>query len=224
MGVADHMHIKVEEYETRIRTFVPNYEEMISVAAQALGLLKLSTLTIVDLGTGTGELAARCLSVCPDSRLVGIDADPEMLAIARARLTGRTDIDLRQGDFLNVPLPRCDAIVASIALHHVKNSGKKMSLYERIHGALHSPGLLVSADCFPARDTIIAEVQREAWLTHLQRAYSRSEAEEHLASWSNEDTYFPLEDEMNWMREAGLVPEVLWRINGFAVVAARRQG
>ena len=65
MGVASHLHIRLEEYDSRIRTFIPGYEDMIAAAAQALAALDVPAPHVVDLGTGTGALAAACLRVRP---------------------------------------------------------------------------------------------------------------------------------------------------------------
>jgi SAM-dependent methyltransferase len=216
MSVAGHLSIKVEEYDSRIRTFVPHYEQMIACAAEALRLLDATRPTIVDLGIGTGALAARCLVARPNARVIGIDSDPAMLEMARARLAHHAEVELRVGNFLQEQLPPCDAIVACVALHHVSTGEAKRALYAACARALSSGGLLVSADCFPARDDRLAAVQHAQWLAHLEQFYSSSEAIAYL------DTYFPLEDELGWMKEAGLDPEVLWRAQGFAVIAARR--
>jgi tRNA (cmo5U34)-methyltransferase len=223
MSVAGHLSIQVEEYDSRIRTFVPHYEHMIAVAADALRLLDVTEPTIVDLGIGTGALAARCIEARPNARLIGIDSDPAMLAMARARLAGDPHVELRVGNFLREQLPPCDAIVACIALHHVPTGEAKRVLYTECARALKSGGLLVSADCFPAKDERLAARQHAQWLAHLEQFYSPSEAVAYLESWADEDTYFPLEDELGWMKDAGLQPEVLWRAQGFAVIAARRK-
>jgi tRNA (cmo5U34)-methyltransferase len=220
MGVAGHLSIRVEEYDSRIRTFVPHYEHMIATAAETLGLLDVASPRVLDLGVGTGALAARCLSVRPDARLIGIDLDPAMLEMARARLAVG-DVELRVGSFLETELPACDAIVACISLHHVSKSETKQRLYAACRRALAAGGLLVSADCFPARDVALAARQREQWLAHLEGFYSRDEAVGYLESWAHEDTYFPLEDELEWLRAAEMRPEVVWRADGFAVIAAR---
>jgi tRNA (cmo5U34)-methyltransferase len=223
MGVAGHLDIQLDEYDQRIRTFVPWYEEMIEVAAGALRQLAAAQPLVVDLGIGTGALAARCAEIRPDARLLGIDADPGMLEVARARLgTAAARTELRCGSFADGALPACDAVVASIALHHVPTADGKRALYAAIAGALRPGGLLVSADCFPAIDERFAAPQREAWLAHLERSYPRAEAEGYLTTWAGEDVYFPLADELAWLRAAGLHPEVLWRRGGFAVIAARR--
>jgi ubiquinone/menaquinone biosynthesis C-methylase UbiE len=214
------MNISVEEYDERIRTFVPTYEEMISVVAQTLRVVPEPLSVIVDLGVGTGELTNRCRKERPEASFVGIDMDPAMLAIARDRL--KEGVTLIEGDFCRVPLPPCDAMVSCIALHHIKDARQKQEFYKRCARALRPGGYLISADCYPSEAELFASVQKEAWLRHMQKKYSRAEAEAHLAAWADEDVYVPLAVELRWMEEAGFETEVLWRMNAFAAIAARR--
>ena len=79
MSVQSHLGIRLEEYDAKIRTFIPRYEEMIAAAAGALRAIGRPALHILDLGTGTGALAAECLRVRPAARLTAIDADLEIL-------------------------------------------------------------------------------------------------------------------------------------------------
>lgn len=218
MSVASHLNIKIEEYDARIRTFVPWYEEMISLTAGSLRFLRKPAPTILELGIGTGELADRCLAVHPRAMVIGVDTDPAMLEIARGRLAKHSTAELIQGDFREVVLPPCDAIVSCIALHHIPSPEEKRQLYSKCAQALPPGGLFVSADCFPADEKRLARAQRESWLTHLMGTYERSEAEAHLAAWAKEDFYFPLSMEAEWLKEAGFKTEVLWRREAFAVI------
>jgi len=220
MGVARHLRLELEEYDARIRTFVPGYEDLVVIASGALRFVSARSPMIIDLGVGTGALSAACLEIRPDASIIGLDTDPDMLKTARSRLAGFSRVDLVEADFLEAPFSACDALVASLSLHHVPTPAAKRAFYAKCHRALSSSGVLVSADCFPGREARIAAQHREAWLAHLQKSYSRAEAEGHLASWAGEDVYFPLEDELRWLREAGFDPEVLWRKEGFAVVVA----
>src|SRR5688572_15924588 len=164
MSVASHLHIRIDEYDARIRTFVPYYEAMIAVVADALRLLDSAAPTIIDLGIGTAALAERCLAIRPDARLIGMDIDPAMLDAARVRLTGASRVELVTANFLEAPIPLCDAMVACIALHHVRVPEHKRAFYQSCARALRPGGLLISADCFPAREERIAARQRDAWL------------------------------------------------------------
>ena len=218
MSVSRHLNIAIDEYDERIRSFVPHYERLIAFAAAALRFVDSAAPTIVDLGVGTGALSAACRRMRPACRLVGIDSDASMLAAARDRL-GSSDVELLEGDFLESPLPPCDAIVACLALHHVRTREAKQALYRRCREVLRPGGLLVSADHFSAREPRVAAQDREAWLRHLRTSYTAEDAEAHLSSWADEDVYFPLAEELLWIQAAGLEPEVLWREGGFAVVA-----
>lgn len=216
MGVASHLGIKLAEYDSRIRTFIPDYEEMLEVAAAAV---PRRARLIVDLGTGTGALAERCLRRAPRARVLGIDADPEILKLAARRLDGRAR--LQSGSFLRAPLPTCDAVVASFALHHIRARAGKARLYRRIGKALRPGGVFLSVDCQPAALPALAREQRRQWKSHLLSAYTRKQAAALLAAWAREDTYVPLETELELLRRGGLAPEVLWRKGAFAVILAR---
>ena len=217
MGVASHLGIELSDYDSRIRTFIPHYEEMLDVGATAI---PAAARTIVDLGIGTGALSSRCLTHAPRARAVGIDVDPAILALAQRRLGSRASFTT--GSFLRAPLPACDSVVASFSLHHIRTRAAKGSLYKRIHAALRRGGLFVSVDCHPASDAVVRDVQFAAWLAHLRLAYTPAQAKATLASWSHEDVYVPLDAELALMRSAGFRVELLWRRGAFAVIRAAR--
>ena len=221
MGVAAHLGIDLDDYDARIRTFIPHYEALLAAGANAV---PRGARAIVDLGTGTGALAARCLKRAPRAALHGIDADAAMLAMAARRLGSPSRglrTTFRAGNFLRAPIPRCDAVVASFALHHVRTRAAKLRLYARIRSALGRRGVLVSVDCHPTRDRAAARAERDAWLAHLRRSYSRREAQGFLHAWSKEDVYVPLESEVRMLERAGFRVAVVWRRDAFAVLRAR---
>ena len=220
MSVAQHLGIRLSDYDRRIRTFIPRYDEMLDTAASVLACLRRRRPTIVDLGIGTGALAARCLSVAGGARIVGIDADADILSLARRRLAplARTSLGLVQGDFSAAPIPRCDAVVASLALHHVATKRRKTLLYARCADALRPGGLLVNADCCPGTGRPVAGLLDEAWRLHLARRYGDGQARALLQAWAAEDTYFSLRDEQDMLRRAGFVVDVAWRRGPFAVL------
>jgi len=217
MSVASHLGIDLKDYDSRIRTFIPHYEEMLDVGGAAI---PSRARTIVDLGMGTGALAARCLGTARTARAIGIDVDAEILALARRRLGSRATFTT--GSFLRTPLPPCDAVVASFSLHHVRTRAAKAALYARIHSALRRGGLFLCVDSLPASNATVKRSQFEEWLGHLRRTYTRSRANAIFKSWSYEDVYTPLDVELELMRSAGFRVEILWRRGAFAVLRAMR--
>ena len=218
MSVAAHLGIRLSDYDARIRTFIPDYEEMIAVAASAV---PPDARTILDLGTGTGALSAACLSRARRARAIGIDADAEILTLAARRLGSRAT--LVPGSFAATPLPRCDVAVASFSLHHIRTRPAKQALYRRVHAALRRGGVLLIVDCEPAIDPDVRRAQFDAWRAHLRRAYSPREARGLLRAWSHEDVYVPLDEEIGLLRDCRFRVEVVWRSGAFAVVRAKRQ-
>ena len=222
VSVAEHLGIRLDEYDARIRTFIPDYEEMIATGAGALRALNIASPRLVDLGTGTGALAAACARVAPDLSLTAIDSDAGILDMARSRLQplGVTSTFVHDS-FLTATLPPCDAIVASFALHHIPDPNHRRKLFRTLHHVIARGGLLVFVDCYPSADDTLARLEFDAWRAHLRQAYSESEADALLAAWAEEDTYMSLPDEMAMIRAAAFAPHVVWRRNAFAVIAAR---
>lgn len=78
------------------------------------------TMTVADVGTGTGFVAAGLAG--HGSRVVGVDASPAMLDVAARNLArlGLSDVELMLGDVTALPLPddSVDGAVANMVLHH----------------------------------------------------------------------------------------------------------
>jgi len=213
VSVASHLGIDLADYDRRIRSFIPDYETMLDVAAEAV---PAGARLIVDLGIGTGALSERCLRHARRARVVGIDLDAEIMALAQKRLGDR--VTLVNGSFLRTDLPRCDAIVASLALHHIRARTAKAALYRRFKRALRPGGRLIVVDCQPAERPALARVQHDAWRRHLQQTYSARETRRYFAAWAREDVYVPLDAELQLMARAGFRTDVIWRRGAFAVL------
>lgn len=216
MGATAHLGIKFGEYDATIASLIPHYKALIEAAADAVDAAAPRSPAVVDLGTGSGALAAQILKVRPKARLIGIDADASMLDAARKRLKGR--IDTIEDDFELARIPRCDVVSASFSLHHIDTGRKKAALYKRCFTSLRDGGIFVSADCFLSSSAKLRQRNRQAWLDHLQRKYTKRKSEQFLRTWAKEDVYFSLDREVELLKEAGFSTEVSWRQDSFAVV------
>ena len=220
MSVATHLGIRVRDYDRRIRTFIPHYEAMLDAAAVTVATGGRAAPVVLDLGIGSGALAARCLAAVPKAQIIGIDADESMLSLAHKRLGAH--LATLTGNFLTMPFPRCDVITASFSLHHIATRRQKAKLYAKCFSALRPGGLLVNADCCLAADPALQRLGRNAWHSHLRQAYPAARATAFLRAWGKEDTYFALETDLELMHSAGLTVDVVWRRDAFAVVAGFR--
>lgn len=225
MSVAAHLAVSPAKYDARIRGLIPLYDELIAEVARALRHAARPVRLIVDLGIGTGALARACLEGAPGARVWGIDADPDMMAIARTRL-GRLSprVTMTTGSFLDEALPTCDAIVASYSLHHIRMSRAKLAFYRRCFRALRPGGVLINGDCAPASTPRGFARDLDLWFTHLGKTFgSRSRGRRVYESWADEDVYVPLAEEIRLLERAGLAVDVPWRRSPFAVIVGCRQ-
>jgi SAM-dependent methyltransferase len=152
--------------------------------------------------------------------VVGIDGDEAMLAMAMKRL-GRKLTPV-VGLIEQTPFPACDVVTASFSLHHIPDPAVKARVFARAFAALRPGGVLVDADCMLAADPALRARHHALWLRHLAAAHGLAGARKFLRAWAGEDTYFPLDLETSLLREAGFVVDVVWRRDGFAVLAATR--
>lgn len=225
MSVSTHLAISPAKYDARIRSLIPLYDELIPEVARALGHAARPVRTIVDLGIGTGALARACLEAVPGARVWGIDADPDMMAIARTRL-GRWSrrVTMTTGSFVDTALPSCDAMVASYSLHHIRSSGAKLAFYRRCYRALRPGGVLINGDCAPASSPRGFARDLDVWFAHLSKTFgSRAKGRRVYESWAEEDTYVPLADEIRLLERAGFTVDVPWRRSPFAVIVGCRR-
>src|SRR5688500_6886485 len=61
--------------------------------------------SVLDVGCGPGRVAEAVIDAGAGAYL-GIDLSPRMLALARERLEGRESVELVEGDFMELDLPR----------------------------------------------------------------------------------------------------------------------
>jgi ubiquinone/menaquinone biosynthesis C-methylase UbiE len=92
------------------------------------------TMTVADIGTGTGFVAAGLAGRV--ARVIGIDDSPGMLAEAERNLAelGATNVELHRGDIAALPLPddSVDAAVANMVLHHATDPAAMLREMTRI--------------------------------------------------------------------------------------------
>ena len=209
--VSAHLGLDVADYDTLIRRWIPAYDTMLDAVVSIVRRLKAPL--VVDLGSGTGALSGAILERVPEAHVRLVDIDQNMLELAAARVARfGTRASLVRGSFAD-PLPPCDAVVASLALHHVGSRDDKRALYRRVLEALRPGGVLAIADATvhehgPAHDWIYEE-----WAAHMAaHGIARADADQLFANWAKEDTYQPLRVELSLLADAGFErPECFWK-------------
>lgn len=154
--------------------------------ARALGADGRATGRLVDIGTGTGRMIE--LFGRDADHALGVDRSPEMLRLARVKLTeAGLDAELRQGDMYALPLAAgtADTVILHQVLHYAQNPSAAVAEAARL---LAPGGRLLIADFAPHEReelrTLDAHVRLgftdEVMLGYLETAGLEGEVVEHL--------------------------------------------
>ena len=129
------------------------FRVMLDLAEEVLGRPPAS---ILDLACGTGDVARRALERFPGAHVLGVDADPLLLAIAKGSLGdagGRASwvrADLRRPDWA-ARLPASsgfDLVLSSTALHWLPTT-TLLGVYRALHDLVAPGGMVMNADVIP---------------------------------------------------------------------------
>lgn len=228
-SVSGHLKLRVEEYDKLIRQLVPAYPAMrpVQLDLLAVGLPRrnYADALVLDLGGGTGALAAAIAERFPGVTVEIWDTDPDMLAAARERCAEFCErVRYVERSFTD-PLPACDAVAACIALHHVKDMGVKEGIYRNIFEALKPGGIFVNADTAVCATPALRDHAFNLWADAMRpHGISEAQAHAHFASWAHEDYYPPLITELRMLAAAGFEePECFWREAAAVVFGAVKQ-
>ncbi len=144
----------VQRWDDQQAAYITHREQRFDVVLDVLErLVNFSDgeLTVLDLACGPGSLAGRILDRLPDVRVVGVDYDPVLLAVADAWLGGRygdrftaLDADLANPGWES-KLPPVHAAVSSTALHWLKPA-ELVAVYATLGDLLPSDGVFMNAD------------------------------------------------------------------------------
>lgn len=133
------------------RIYDPLIERWLATAPMRAAVVEALDLRpgmrVMELGCGPGRLAVEIKRRHPGVILEAVDADPEMIAMARrnAEQAG-VEITFREADITRLPsLGRYDRIYSTLVFHHLRPEGKWSAL-RWVREALGPDGRFVVAD------------------------------------------------------------------------------
>jgi ribosomal protein L11 methyltransferase len=134
------------------------------LCAALLQRLDLSNRTVLDVGTGSGVLAliAHALGA---HLVVAVDSDPDAIESARENLAlngVEEGVDLRVGDFRDLPTRRSDVVIANLTGSLLARS------VEVLAGAVAAGGTLVISGVTLEEETTVLE-SFAPWMTVVER-------------------------------------------------------
>lgn len=125
-----------------------------------LGLID-PTLTVGDLGCGTGQLTE---TVAPHvRRVISVDGSPDMLEAARQRLSNAPNVDLRKGELESLPINsgELDVAMLSLVLHYSPEPPRALSEVGRV---VRTGGRVLVVDMLPHERQEYQQQMGHVWL------------------------------------------------------------
>ncbi len=206
-------------YDAARARLIPPYARFYGAAVDLLEFDPGASPRILDLGAGTGLLAALVRERFPLARLRLVDVAPAMLEQARTRL-GTENVEYGIADYTAAPMGgEWDAVVSALSIHHLPDEAKR-ALFRSIYAALADGGVFVNAEQVAGPTAELTARYHRQWLKEI-RALGATEQEIAESEYRmREDRCASVEDQLGWMREAGFADADCWFKDGrFAVMA-----
>ncbi|MCW3995726.1 MAG: class I SAM-dependent methyltransferase [Candidatus Bathyarchaeota archaeon] len=153
-----------------------------------------STRRVLDLGTGDGRLLSLILLSNPSVEGVALDFSEPMLERAKVRFANDKRVTIIKHDF-TYPLPEklglFDAVVSSLAIHHLTDPRKKQ-LYTEIFNHLNHGGVFCNLE----------HVASPTWNAHLKFFAAIGQPVE---TEDPSNKLLDVETQLRWLREIGFI-------------------
>ena len=220
-----------ETYHRMCRKLVPNYDFLQDELLRILPFGKSEALQVVDLGSGSGILLERILTLFRKAKGFWVDSSEDFLKVAKSNLERDgfriTYILTKLEDPWESRLEgRVDLIVSMSAIHHLSSQQKKR-LYERCYDVLNHGGWFFNVD---EMKTVYGDAYLRSmlfWIEHVEQSRTRMDREdmpyyekwnEYFTRWrirnvdcmdhpraEGDDWHETFADQLEWLREAGFV-------------------
>lgn len=219
-SIKDNFEKKALEYDNLTKKIIPYYEEMLNALLIAVPFDKDEQIDVLDLGSGTGMVASKVKRLFPNARITCVDISPNMLDLAKARLSPHNGIDYYITDFYEMDFTKkYHLIVSSLALHHLLNDGDKKMFYQKIYRSLADGGVFYNADVVLGSSDFIQEKYISKWIEFMEKQNTADEIMKvHLPRYYEEDTPASLIKHLSMLDDIGFKDiDVIWKYYNFAV-------
>lgn len=222
--VKNHFDSEADYYDNLIQKVIPFYYEMVQALVLAIPFEKTVQLEVCDLGCGTGTISKTVGDHFENAAITLVDMSAKMLELAAKKLTGFKNCTFIHADFYQFEFPKkYDAIVSSLALHHLVTDQDKIIFYEQIYEALKPNGVFINADVILGSNEQIQAQYMKKWFDFMAKKCTTEEMETCKMNYQKEDYPASLINHINWLTKVGFTDvDVIWKYYNFAVYGGRK--
>jgi ubiquinone/menaquinone biosynthesis C-methylase UbiE len=216
---------------------IPDRQKQLEIVLRVLRFTPREPRHIVDLGTGDGIVLATALEAWPQASGVALDFSPLMLEEARRRLAKFGDraqtveADLQSPDWIKRVQGSFDAVLSSLAIHHLTDDRKK-ALYAEIYRLIAEGGVFLNVEHVSSPTAFVEEISNDAMTEHLYER-RRDKGEQVTAEQVRRDflerpdraanILAPVEEQCQWLRQIGFKDvDCFWKYFELAIFGGFR--
>jgi ubiquinone/menaquinone biosynthesis C-methylase UbiE len=224
-SVREYFGAIAHAYDARALRAQPRYQEML---AQVVASLPEEASNVLEMGCGTGALTVLVAKHYPAARLTAVDAAPEMIELARTRLSAeglypdaRIQFARTAFEDLQIPEHAFDLVTSNMSLHHVID---KERLYASLRIGLRPRGFLVFGDELTGALPYVEERHWNGWLnfSRLPGHLTEEEIADIVRHAEQLDHYETLPRQLDLLRAAGFDPvDCVWRYLNYGIFAGQ---
>lgn len=225
---SDYQHVKekfddyARQYDAQRRMLIPCFNDFYSIAV-SLAETDKQNPAILDVGAGTGLLSSMVLQKFPVARLTLIDISEKMLEVARERLKDAAGVIYIVDDYTKHRFDNTyDIVLSSLSIHHLPDEQKKQ-LSQTIYSILNPGGVFINADQVLGSTPFLETLYKKDWKRKVENSALTTEDLQSAYERTKLDKMARLEDQLNWLEEAGFSDvDCVYKYFSFVVMFGRK--
>ena len=221
--IKNHFEEEAEQYDGIIKNLIPYYHQMVEALVNTLPLSASEKFEVIDLGCGTGTISRAIKDAYPKAKITCVDISEKMLQVASGKLK-----DVQHAAYINSNFydfnfdKKYDAVVSSLALHHLVTREDNLDFYRKIYSCLNTGGVFINADVVLASTDALQERYMEQWKNFMCSNVPKDEVDKKwIPTYYEEDRPISIMEHFDMLKAAGFeIMDVVWKYYNFAVYMA----
>lgn len=212
------------DFDNLMCKIIPDYFYFQQKLVDTLPFVENRRFRVIDLGCGTGNIGKLIADKYPNAEIVCVDFSDEMLKSAADKIGNRAvyvKADFNQFEFEG----RFDAVVSSLALHHLESYDDKIKFYKKMYAAMNEGSVHLNFENVLSESAEIQKINISGWRKYMQNSFSDDDIDNiWLAGYYDDDHPITLSEHGKIMRELGFVDfDVILKEYCFALLYCRKK-